>query len=219
MFIYPAKYRDRFGEEKTVIQNDGKWLRMILRGIEFAGDDFDFFESLTFTEQQKEIFDFQPVNVVGHFSGNIPEDCREAQILQNYQLECDIPIIVVANDKEREGILRVQFRCRKPLFLELTYDTYKIPSKGKYGDFEEELSGIYHTLPNGAYIKACICCEYADFGPYQGMFGALGCYRGNKDEYHKIKANWAPEKKWALLKIVTEPVQETYLCPEFRLVK
>jgi hypothetical protein len=41
---YPALYRDALGEEKTVIENDGKKLRMIVRGVEFTGTMFDDFE-------------------------------------------------------------------------------------------------------------------------------------------------------------------------------
>ena len=41
---YPALYRDAHGEEATVIENDGKTLRMVMRGVEFEGTMFDDFE-------------------------------------------------------------------------------------------------------------------------------------------------------------------------------
>ncbi len=41
---YPALYRDAHGEEATVIENDGKTLRMVVRGVEFTGTMFDDFE-------------------------------------------------------------------------------------------------------------------------------------------------------------------------------
>ena len=41
---YLALYRDAHGEEATVIENDGKTLRMVVRGVEFTGTMFDDFE-------------------------------------------------------------------------------------------------------------------------------------------------------------------------------
>ncbi len=40
----PAVYRDAHGEEATVIENDGKMLRMVVRGVEFTGTRFEDFE-------------------------------------------------------------------------------------------------------------------------------------------------------------------------------
>jgi hypothetical protein len=45
--IYHAKYCDEFGEEITTIKNDGKLLRMILRGVEFQGSMLDDWEAIT----------------------------------------------------------------------------------------------------------------------------------------------------------------------------
>ncbi len=41
---YPARYQDAQGEEYTIIENDGKRLRMMVRGVEFVGADFDGLE-------------------------------------------------------------------------------------------------------------------------------------------------------------------------------
>ncbi len=41
---YPAVYRDRFGEVATILFNDGKELRMKLRGVEFTGRMLDDWE-------------------------------------------------------------------------------------------------------------------------------------------------------------------------------
>jgi hypothetical protein len=42
--IYPARYKDRFGEETTTILNDGETLTMVVRDVRFRGNDFDSFE-------------------------------------------------------------------------------------------------------------------------------------------------------------------------------
>src|SRR5689334_8806824 len=41
---YPAKYFDKFGEENTTIQNNGKELKMVVRGLEFTDTSFDSWE-------------------------------------------------------------------------------------------------------------------------------------------------------------------------------
>lgn len=42
---YPATYRDRYGEVRTSIHNDGTNLSMKVRGITFSGTDFDGLEA------------------------------------------------------------------------------------------------------------------------------------------------------------------------------
>jgi hypothetical protein len=41
---YPATYRDRNGEVRTTIRNDGQTLSMEVRGVDFRGTDFDMLE-------------------------------------------------------------------------------------------------------------------------------------------------------------------------------
>jgi hypothetical protein len=44
---YPARYQDAYGEEETVIENDGKVLHVEIRAVTFQGTDFDMFEPLS----------------------------------------------------------------------------------------------------------------------------------------------------------------------------
>ena len=44
MKTYPARYKDRFGQEPTTILDDGGSLTMVVRGVRFRGRDFDGFE-------------------------------------------------------------------------------------------------------------------------------------------------------------------------------
>ena len=85
---YPAIYSDRYGEEKTIIQNDGKSLRMSLRGVIFSGSMFDDFEPSNIEEAKLTLF---PMH---------------AGALCSYKLDCQIPISIVMFDKEIEGILK-----------------------------------------------------------------------------------------------------------------
>jgi Family of unknown function (DUF6304) len=43
---YSARYKDKFGEERTTILNDSESLTMMVRGVRFRGNDFDGFEIL-----------------------------------------------------------------------------------------------------------------------------------------------------------------------------
>jgi hypothetical protein len=225
--IYRAKYSDRSGQETTTIYNDGKQLRLRIRGIDFIGDDFDSFEPITNNDSGTlSSFSFFPVAVLMRGGENNLDESRHTQMLRDYLLEFDIPISVVVDTEVIQGGLHIHLDLRdlndkgekntKCLVLELIYTDKRVKSPGQYGYFEQELSFIQRSLPQDVYIKACINCAYSDFGPYQGMFGALGCYRGNKEEYLRIRSSQIPGTKWLLLKIMTEPVQETYLCPEFK---
>ena len=83
---YPAKYRDCFGEEITTIENDGKTLRMVLRGIMFHGSYFHALMPFVHTDK------FQLDS-----DGN----------LWNCILDCDIAVQVVADEKPIHGKLKI----------------------------------------------------------------------------------------------------------------
>ena len=202
---YSAKYIDGNGEEITTILNDGKTLRMKLRNIDFVGDDFDSFELIN-GEGNAEIDSFSFFRLSdGSYQ------------LENYELFVDIPLPIVTKGQTRQGTLKVYLDLRNHkenkskkdnLLLALIYGENQIKSSGA-GFFDLEMAALQRQLPQGDYIKSCINCRFSDIGPYMGMFGGLGCYRGNKEAYKTLKQNWTIGSKWALLKIVTESVQET----------
>jgi len=203
---YPAQYSDQSGKETTTIQNDGQTLRMVIRGVEFVGDDFDSLES-TISRDSAQLASFT-------FRYGYLGECI---------IECEIPIPVVVGAKVVPGSLHVHldFRGSAPtrqevLKLKLAYNEVSFESSGKsHGYFEYELWEIQAAMPKDTYIKACINCTFSNIGRYQGMFGALACYRGNKDRYFGMRDDRKPGSKWALLEIMTEAVQEVHLCPEF----
>src|SRR6266511_1057072 len=202
---YPATYKDRFCEEKTVIQNDGKTLRMFLRGVMFTGSMFDDFEP-SITEKAK----------LTSFSMN-------AGALCSYQLDCQIPISVVMLDKPIEGILQAHIEVGDPapnggvnlelVQLALTVADDSFTSSGTHGWFDDELLEIEASLPEGIFLKCCHTCAFSDYHPVgSGTFGGLACFRDHKQAYLALKG------KAALMHFFnnrTEYVQETYLCPEF----
>ena len=101
---YPTVYRDKFGEETTVIYNDGKTLTMTLRGVEFkAWDIFDFAKPESGVIEQLSSFSF----------------CHD--YLCDYTLECSGPVQVVVGELEKETELKIHIDIGKPSKSEKAY--------------------------------------------------------------------------------------------------
>ncbi len=146
---YPALYHDDSGEVTTTIENDGKELRMELRGVKFSGmclddwaTDADISQLQAFTFHRNELCD--------------------------YLLEFSMPLRVVFLDEQIEGKLHARSTLGRPaanggvdreeLHLALTVANFSFVSKRKSGDFETELLDINEQLPTGMYIKICLFC-------------------------------------------------------------
>ncbi len=208
MNCYPVKYTDASGSEVTTITNDGETLRMVVRGLEFSGDDFDSFEP--------------------------PDDATGEQLqtfelrngwLCSLQLEFEIPIPVCSSAQSSSGSLAVVLRLGKAapsgvrdhdeLSIALRYDGQEIVGPGTSGWFEDELIGIQKQLPAGVFMQACINCLYSDYSPFgHGMFGGMMCFRNLKDEYLQVTSK---AEFFTVHDRHAGHVQETYLCPEFKL--
>jgi hypothetical protein len=202
--IYPAKYCDEFGEEITTIKNDGKLLRMILRGVEFQGSMLDDWEAIT---------EIPPSVSFPQYHGEL---CA-------YILELEMPGSIVQNNHVLPGMLRVRLELgipsanggldREDLQLELILDNLSFKSCGKHGWFEDELLEIHKLLPPQTYLKSCFNCAFSDYCPAGcGLFGCMACFRNTKQEYRSLTGKAA---FFDLQDRIAEQVQETYLCPEF----
>jgi Family of unknown function (DUF6304) len=210
---YPALYRDAHGEEATLIENDGKTLRMVVRGVEFTGRMFDDFEP-SIAQDDPALVPFSL------YCGS----------LCSYVIECDIPLPVAFGDETLDGRLHVRLDLGNPrqgttgpviggidrvdLLLTLTTAGQSLRSCGKHGWFENELDEIQHALPPGIFMKNCLNCAFSDYSPYgNGLFGCLACFRDNKEAYRSVHTKADIFRMWDTM---TEFVQETYLCPEFQ---
>lgn len=85
---YPARYRDTFGEEKTLIRNNGQELRMILRGVEFQADCLVWLPCDA-SPSQRSMF-------------SIP-----GSALDNFTLEFDVPVSVVSQNQVLQATLHI----------------------------------------------------------------------------------------------------------------
>lgn len=192
------------------IANDGKQLRMVVRDVEFIGADFDALEpALDLADPRLASFTLYRRSLCA---------CH---------LECDMPLPVVVGQELINGQLEVCLELghprpggnrgidRETLHLCFSFGGVSFRSKGTSGGFfEDELRDIQQALPEGAYLKACISCALSDYSPAgNGLFGTLACFRGNKAAYRQITGKYDLLAIWDTM---TEFVQETYLCPEFK---
>jgi len=221
---YPVKYRDEFGEEVASIQNDGKILRMVLRGVEFIGSYFHGFKPQHATEIELNQF-------------NLFWDTLCA-----YTLDCEIPVSIVGESKIYQKSLHIHVEHGKPvagsqgteihrkdgtiinddrhiereaLQLSISFHGTYIETSGKNRcySFDEQLAELRDLLPENAYLRICWSCAHSAYHPCgSGAFGELGCFRDNKAEYHSVRSK---SDLMAIWDKSAEFVQETHLCPEF----
>ena len=208
---YQARYRDRSGEERTSIQNDGEALTMVVRGVLFVGNDFDGFEPQDRSDTMR----------LSSFS--FLHGC-----LSSCVIEADIPISLVTSGGEGDGLLTFELELGDPtptgqmdrerLKLRLATGRQTYHSGGNTGWFEGELLDLQRGLPPGMFLKVCFGCAFSDYSPYgHGLFGTMICFRTNKAGYLAIPQGEDFEKDayFDVMDTVSEWVQETHLCSEF----
>lgn len=204
--LYPGMYRDAVGAEDITFHNDGTTLRVRIRGMDFAGEDFDGLEPVE---------DASKAEAAG-FRLSLNSLCA-------CELSCELPLPVATPDATEPGVLRMRLVLGAPtqgsaldqevLELELRFRDQVLRSSGASGWFEDELLDLQRQLPPGTYLRACITCAFSDYSPYgHGLWGGLACFRGNKDGYRAVHDKGGLFQIWNTL---TDFVQETYLCPEF----
>ncbi len=206
---YPARYHDQWGEVATVIENDGKTLRMVIRDVEFSGTMLDDLESSTDVDVD--------TSQLSMFTLNRGKLC-------GCTLEFDMPLTVLFHLERLTGILHVKLTLglpapnggidREDLLLTLTVADQMFVSPGTSGWFENELLAIHMQLPEGMYMRTCLFCAFSDYHPVgNGLFGCLSCFRQAKQDYLSVRT------KNDLLALyrqkLDEAVQETYCCSEF----
>jgi hypothetical protein len=202
---YPARYKDRFGEESTTIQNESETLTMVVRGVRFRGADFDSLEP-------QDVPDPAQLTSFTFLHGSL---CFCA-------IEADIPVPVVTPTGTVDGLLTFELDLGEPLptgqmdrelRLGLAVSGRNYLSDGRTGWFEGEMLDLQGKLPPGTFMKACINCAFSDYSPSgHGLFGGLACFRGNKAGYRAVTCK---DDLFAVWDTMTEFVQETHLCPEF----
>ncbi len=206
--VYPTRYSDKYGTDITEILNDGKELSIVIRGVEFKDTDFDSFKPVEETPPDK----LKSFSLDSH------------QFLVDYKLECNIPILIGGNNKTISCCLKMKLILGKltsnnrveeeNLKLELACEKIRIKSNGLSGYFEDEMLDIQKAFPAGYFLKCCFGCLYSDYNVAgHSLFGSMMCFRDNKEKYLAVKTK---SEYIEIMDSMTEFVQETYLCPEFK---
>ncbi|MBK8257863.1 MAG: hypothetical protein IPK82_34995 [Polyangiaceae bacterium] len=204
--IYPGTYSDANGVEPIHIRNDGEKPKVTIRGVEFAGRDFDSLEPVDNTPPEN-------LNLFRlHFGA-----------LASCKFAFEMGISVVLNNRECAGVLQVTLTLGDPkpngaldkevLVLQLGWEGQSVCSSGKSGWFEDELLEIQGALPQGAFIKSCINCLYSDYSPIgHGLFGTMMCFRNIKEQYLAVRTK---DDFFEVQDHHDRMVQETFLCSDF----
>jgi hypothetical protein len=190
-----------------LIDNDGDVLGVRIRGVDFAGRDFDSLEPGT---------------------GRLPEDIPFALAqgaLCSCTLEWTVPVGVVLGGNVVDGWLECQLRLGDPrsqppggidaedLAAFLRVGEHRYSTSRAHGYFEDALADIHQQLLPGDYVRTCVACAWSDYFPAgQPLFGGLACFRGNKDAYRRVRNKTDLFQIW---NSGTEQVQETHVCGEF----
>lgn len=143
--------------------------------------------------------------------------------LTDYEIEVDMPVSAVVAGEARPGTLHVRCDLRRDrgpdgvvLSMRWTGEGAEVAAHSRHGWFEEALADLQQALPEGAFLRACGVCKWADLGPHQGIFGGVACYRRDKAGLLALRARPGLRAKWPWLELDAESVPETHLCEEFQ---
>jgi hypothetical protein len=195
--VYPARYQDVRGVEATTIHNDGRTLRMVLRGLEFSGSDFD---ALTAPPGLDAATRASFSLVFGELA-----DCV---------IEWAMPLSIAVGDRVTEARLEARLvlgpggpnggLTHETLRLVLRWEGGLVESRER-GWFEDALADFQAQLPEGVSMRCCFACAFSDYHPAgHGLFGGLACFRDNKEGYLAVRGK---RDLWPVWRTMTEFVQ------------
>lgn len=208
MLKFPGTFRDRLGEDAVTIEYDGASLRTEVRGVPFAGSDFD---SLSPERPLSEEERGRVVLAHGDLCACTLDWAMPLNIIHDDQLvAATLRCALVLGEPDARGQL-----AEERLVLHLASPLGELRSSGRSGWFEDELLELQSELPSGAFLKSCIMCAHSDYSPAgHGLWGWMACFRGNKEAYAAVDSKVDLFEIWDT---ATERVAETHVCPEFQL--
>ena len=197
---YPARNQDARGVEATTIHNDGRTLRMVVRGLEFCGSDFDALAAPP------------GLDAATRASFSLVQG-----YLTDFVLEWKMPMGVAVGGRLTEARLDASLTLgsgHELLRLVLRWEGGVAESRER-GWFEDAVADLQAQLPEGVSMRCCFACAFSDYHPAgHGLFGGLACFRDSKDGYLAVHSKG---DLWPAWPTRTEWVQETFVCPEFQV--
>ena len=139
---YPARYSDPNGAEETILRNDGKTLRIRLRGVEFSGSMFDDFEPDAETESSKLLsFPYRPVQPIRRLRYRMGDAAARRSKWRRGTRRSSRGKIVLGVPDERGRLDKVELR------LTLDVNGKEYSGSRRNGYFECALLEIQDALP------------------------------------------------------------------------
>ncbi|MFE2914701.1 DUF6304 family protein [Kitasatospora indigofera] len=194
-----ATIRDRWGETRGTLENDGQLLRLEFRGNRYEGRSPDSLELVGAPAP----------------TGQPPETDRFNE-LREYVLTWDTPVDVRSGGEVTKVPLTVRFTRTDGDYgvsLSLALPNGEVTT-GQLRDLESALLDLRNSAGlGGAVVQACATCALSEYSPAGfGFMGDLACFRDSKAE---IRSARGKEDLFALWEARAGFVQETFSCPEF----
>jgi hypothetical protein len=200
--IVPVIYTDQFKTIHGELLSDGNSMTLILEGYHFVGRCLD---------------DFRPENLASLPTGRFKLD--QWDTLDDCTLSFELPLQLIKLGAEVSTGIRVTLKLDAPndridrtaVLVELLLTNKRL---GTFNCFEGVMEGIIQALPSEYKIKCCYGCAYSDYN-YAGQqfFGDMFCFRDSKREYLQARS----KEQFSELMDRSDTVQETHLCPEFKV--
>jgi hypothetical protein len=201
MIILSGVFHDKVGREPISIICDTRSLSTTIRGVAFAGSDFN---SLS-TPVENAQFDLCCGDLCScEFRLQIPVRLWAPEGLRHSQL---LAIIELGNPAPNGGLDRENVR------LAMEQPEFSISSPGDSGWFEDEMLSFVAQLPPGFSLQTCVTCGLSDYSPYgHGFSGDLACFREVPEDYRAVTSKAGIFALWGRM---TEFVQEFHWCDQF----
>jgi hypothetical protein len=220
--IYKGFYKDNLGTQAIEIENDFNNLTLAIDGVVFTGSEFDNLsidDPSLYTADQLARFTFLKTPIYN--------TDRFAETLCNCSFELVIPQLIIdkLNNSQFYADLKIEYtlgniRSDKPgkgidyenveLSLAIAGNVYT----GASGYFESSFDAISNQIADQYQLKNCYGCMYGDYSVYgQSAFGAMLCFRNQKEEYRKV----TNKDTYMELAAPEMYVQEIYCCDQYEI--
>lgn len=223
MLKYKGFYKDSFGAQEIVLENDLNMLAMEIDGVKFRGSEFSDMSIVNksqYSDTQLKRFTFHSLCV---YQTNIIEES-----LCNCSFEIVVPqaIIDKLNHAEFYANLTIEYSLGnvrpepgagieyEKVKLTLTIDGKLYTGTGDY--IEVAFDQIRDQIKDKFLLKNCYGCMYGDYSVYgQSSFGSMLCFLSQKESYGKV----TNKSEYLQLDEADRQVQEIYCCDQFEIRK
>ncbi len=169
-------------------------IRTTIRGVDFAGFDFDGLEPTN--HDSAETADV-PLDAWGNLTACVLTGTLPSTI------ERDGKLLDIGIDFE------LDLRSGEALRLRCVVENEIVESTDEW--FEDAMLKLGRAMPAGAALSCCVSCSFSDYSPGGHGLTGMSCHRRDKEQYLAVRRKL---DYWSVP--VTEEVMETHRCDEWR---